>query len=396
MEDDDPQSFGNMLAKKARGRGLTVRTREVDYLKCRCGATSGKEPCDLATLRQTGRRCYNLLRDEVFEELLAEARSGMFRVCVAGFPCNTYSVARFRDTMDGRTPPLRDRDHKFGLPNLTAWAKGHLAKGNQLTRRSLLLCAAVWAGGGEVLIENPPDYAKPGLWSRHYSSGSRQEERHCPLWELPWVVEFLEATGSELLHFAQCAHGSDFQKYSTLACSPRWRRVAKESFDAFDQVPCTCERAHRDVASGWNANGSYHSKAAAAYPLGMKAYIVQAVISLLESQRPHQPLNSNLARALGMVQPPVVPPPDTQARVQRLESLHRNLTSAEAMAVCEVCDAGEDPAHPSAAAPGAKRRREATTVRAAERKLGRGQSTITAMFQLSSAGRARGPPIARA
>ena len=86
-----------------------------------------------------------------------------------------------------------------------------MAEANQLTRRALILCAAVWERDGEVLLENPPDYSAFGLWCTSPQTGKRQEmyftegqERHCPLWALPWVQAFIQATQARMLNFAQC------------------------------------------------------------------------------------------------------------------------------------------------------------------------------------------------
>ena len=94
--------------------------------------------------------------------------------------------------------------------------------------------------GGEVIIENPPDYADlNALWASDPRSGNRLEKRHCPLWHLSWVKSFAALTGAKYLHFAQCQLGSDFQKYTTLLVTPRWLERASALLQAFGDESLT-------------------------------------------------------------------------------------------------------------------------------------------------------------
>ena len=283
----EPDDFGAVLKEmlKHKGTRQRLRVRDVDYINCRCG-DGDLASCCAAELRRLGYNCDNLLRDEVFRDLLAECEQGLYRIIIAGIPCNTYCVARF----NGKgARALRDRDHPWGLPGLTPEETEQLNIGNELTRRSLLLCAAVWKSGGEVLIENPPDYAAPGLWCTDRRTGEHQfrhmfeeQQRHCPLWQMPWMRAFEEATCSQKLDFAQCQFGSDFQKYTTLLVTPEWRRVAAKCFDQLDGAACRCAQPHEQRATGRGLDGGYLSRHAAAYPMQMKALLARAVVMLLE------------------------------------------------------------------------------------------------------------------
>ena len=72
----------------------------------------------------------------------------------------------------------------------------------------------MWESGGEVLIENPPDYGAFGLWATNPRTGQRDEAnpyaqqrlqpRHAPIWMMPWMRAFLRATGCTLMDFAEC------------------------------------------------------------------------------------------------------------------------------------------------------------------------------------------------
>jgi hypothetical protein len=215
LDDQGRESSLQQLVKRKGARsGRDVTVREVDYVNCACGEKGG----ECSEERQRRWPCDNLLRDSVFHRLLRECEDGHYAAIVAGIPCNGYCVARFDGTM-ANSIPLRDNQHPLGLPNLALRERRQLATSNTLTRRSLLLCAAVWRAGGEVLIENPPDYSEFGLWASDRATGEirreyrfEEQHRHCPLWRLPWVRKFLEATGARLLDFAQCQLQGDYQK----------------------------------------------------------------------------------------------------------------------------------------------------------------------------------------
>ena len=93
-----------------RLRGAKVRVTEIDWTDCDCD-----KGCPCADHHES---CGNLLRRVVYERLKRRAARGEYRVIVAGIPCNSFCVARFK--ADGGAPPLRDRQHSFGLPQLSA------------------------------------------------------------------------------------------------------------------------------------------------------------------------------------------------------------------------------------------------------------------------------------
>ena len=59
------------------------------------------------------RRCTDLLADEPFSSDFTAALNGHFDDFHSGFPCSSFSRARFR----GRPPPVRDRQHLRGRPS---------------------------------------------------------------------------------------------------------------------------------------------------------------------------------------------------------------------------------------------------------------------------------------
>ena len=126
----DPRSLAHQVEYKGSERGLHLRVDEYDWVHCHCSSGSGSNRalCHPAPHEPWRTRCFNLLRGEVFDELLAYCHQGQYAAVVAGIPCHTFCVARFRE--DNGAKALRDKQHPFGLPHLSdsAGSSGYGAK----------------------------------------------------------------------------------------------------------------------------------------------------------------------------------------------------------------------------------------------------------------------------
>lgn len=336
------------LTHHARDRDNHVKVCEQDYLNCECGAPS------LTPKDCKAKDCENLLNDVVFNRLVRWSRAGRFLTIIAGIPCNSYSKARFKGELhfqgDGGVPAIRDRDHRLGLPGLPDGLRRSLALNNELTRRSLILCASVWAAGGEVLIENPPDYADDqGLWTTNPYTGERGvkgeqggagdrwrqlERQHCPLWKCPWMVAFIKATGGgALLDFAQCIFDADFQKYTSLYVTPHWREAAPQAFSRFDGHPCRCKQPHKRQATGRREDGSYESEDAATYPREMNITLANAVHEMLDRRREMV----SFGTMIGATREPL-PPPDAAEKERRAAAIEPFLAMVHTVEATRACD----------------------------------------------------------
>ena len=286
-------------SQELRSQGVEVVVEEVDLLV-------NPNSCDL-------------LKDGVYNRLRLAAKKGEFFAVVAGIPCNSYCVGRFpnetdngEESHDGGARPLRDRWRPTGLPmhELRPSDRRALVEGNTLTIRSLDICACVYMAGGEVVIENPVDYGGKHGWLK-------QHRKHAPLWLMPWTKTFIEATGSETEDFAQCTHGSDFKKMTTLCYTPALRKLMLEHF-AGPRRRCCKEHCphggrHPKAAIGTNGHGKYNSAEAAAYPPQMNFGIADAIITIVEERQPKRGFEAMLGQTRG------VKPPDTAARHAALE-----------------------------------------------------------------------------
>ena len=254
------------LAALARKKGCG--TREVDVLndpafKAWEGGGSLDRPEE-----------HDVTSPELQAKLDSEMVSGRVLGLMLGTPCNTYSVARMQDDGTG-VKPVRDRQHIYGLPNLSTRLQRTLNVGNALSERSIVLARAAHARGVPWVIENPIDRGDP---SKHHLFHRVKPgwANHGPLWMRPDIQKLQADTGAKQIDLAQCMLGSSFQKYTTLL-------VSADIYDYLKlHLSCACkclhEDKHPDVATGRDEDGGYHSRKAAAYPERMNEIIVGAFV----------------------------------------------------------------------------------------------------------------------
>ena len=270
--------------------GIDMRCHEIDYLNCECGYAEHNQEADPpAGERQGG----GLLLRRPADVWQHPPRRGL-RPAARGRARRALPVHRRWDPvrwlLHGAVPPengwprataAQPLSSPRSAPDLSAHHRARLATSNSLTVRGLMLCAAVWESGGEVLIENPPDYGAYGeLWAVNPRTGKDDEALrnlkfngdHCPLWKTDWAEAFLAATKSRKFSFAQCQFGSAYQKYTVLAATLRWAQLGPSGhtpFECFHGRYCRRRGAHEKRAIGVDAHGRYVSEAAAWYPREM-------------------------------------------------------------------------------------------------------------------------------
>jgi hypothetical protein len=212
---------------------------------------------------------YDLLDMATYHSLLAAARSGRIRFLMAGIPCETFSIARWRRSLDSTARPLRDREDARPLAGLTWHERLAVARADTLAERTCHLCQAVHEAGGVFVIENPPDrgsgpYAGP-FWPQD----------HAPLWRLPCILALQENTGAQLVSCAQCRFGAPTQKVTSFLLSSG----VAPYFTWLDAYQCNHRArdgpAHMDMAVGWDEWWCSRSRRAAAYPPSLNASLAR-------------------------------------------------------------------------------------------------------------------------
>ena len=98
----------------------------------------------------------NLLDDTFVKMLMDRLSRGCYAGIMAGTPCTTWSTARFNRRNPG-PPPVRDRDHLWGLPGLPGYLQRKVLLANSLALTSFALLLACSRASGVWLLENPAD-----------------------------------------------------------------------------------------------------------------------------------------------------------------------------------------------------------------------------------------------
>jgi len=284
----------------------------------------------------------NLLNQSYRRELRSRCESAEFFLCVAGIPCGTHCKKRFDCEEDGYARPVRLRECSLGRPReeLSDSELRSLVESNGLTYVAMQLCAAVFYCGGEVLIENPPDFGlQPGDGNLRPTNGyivsphePFHEPLHAPLWVLDLLVAFICCTRGVLVAFDQCClKGSKFKKQTWLFSTQKLANQVEARFsDLRCARRCTMFGKHEAVARG-RVDGKYISAAAAAYPIEMNQHLA-AIASLrardlqrsLEVASPH-------ASMLGLLPPT---PPSREDRWDRLHAFRDALHRPSVVASC--------------------------------------------------------------
>ena len=110
------------------------------------------------------------------------------------------------------------------------------------------------------------------------------DERHGPLWLHPAITKLEQATACERITFPQCAIGADYQKYTTLTCSPAYAAQLR----GLNKLKCN-HKAHKQVG-GDRMGNEWTSALSAAYPADLNLLLAQCSATLVAKPVPPTPL----------------------------------------------------------------------------------------------------------
>jgi hypothetical protein len=271
----------------------------------------------------------DLLRDEVYLDLLAQVAAGEFLAAIIGTPCSTFSVARIRvpGIPDDGPPQLRDRERPEGIPGLSNFHRRKVDAANKLVERSVALARAVKEAGGAFIIENPVTRSDPA--TPHYRWVWRS---HASLWMHPFLLELGQEAGVRTVDFPQCALGGEYQKWTTLMYSDE----LEPHLGHLGQLRCTHVR-HMRQASGRDVDGEWRSAAAAAYPPAMNAVLAHACASLSRDCRLHVgSAKPHAQREVADAARPAAKAPPTAASLRRLEAEVHTVLTEEPMPAANI------------------------------------------------------------
>jgi hypothetical protein len=203
----------------------------------------------------------DLSRQSVVDRLVSLIAAGVIDGGHAGPPCASWSRVRFKRP---GPPPLRDREHLWGLPEreLTVKDRAKVKLANTLLMACLIILEALDLAGCAWMLEHPAD---PGRWP--FPS----------IWILERVVALQGKARVEQVVFPQCSFGCPAQKLTTLlglVCG----------LGRFD-VPCV-HRRHAESLAGLDENGQFRTRIAQAYPPPMCMLLAKCLAEFMLAKGP--------------------------------------------------------------------------------------------------------------
>ena len=159
-----------------------------------------------------GDKAHDLLRNDLYSDLLRGAQRGEFLAIWAAPPGSTFSICRLKflpTRTPGGGPPIirrREEGQVTGTRGCPQKNRRELKVSNELTSRTIAILRAGFDAGSECGLENPVD-AGDEDHPEHLV-----DREHAPLWLMPEVIAFKKHAGCREVTFPQCAFGSMFRK----------------------------------------------------------------------------------------------------------------------------------------------------------------------------------------
>ena len=205
----------------------------------------------------------NLMDHANQEFWIRQSLNGKLHATVAGPPCETWSVARWRYYDDGAGPrPLRLRESVWGLPILKLRELRQILTGNCLLHLALLMAAAQAVAGNLSFVEHP-------------SEGEPRAQGTPPcIWKLPVMKVMLQHPCMWLHHLFQGLYGARSPKPTTLliVCDPS-RKAHIEQVLEVGRTTCTMPPPLRMSRT---ATG-YSTAPLKRYPIGFCRALARAI-----------------------------------------------------------------------------------------------------------------------
>ena len=205
----------------------------------------------------------DMTKKENVDRYLAQAKSGYYDGGHGGPPCALWSRVRF---LPGGPPPVRSREHLWGLPNLCAKMRKKVELSNAMLVACVLIIEAIICAGGSGTIEHPADPGKPPFPS---------------IFCLPMLIEMERRVGATRWTFTQCMWGCPAKKLTTIT------GVADNAaMEEFVKKWCT-HKKHEAELCGVDETGHFRTRVAQAYPQAMCKQLALAHFKMMSRTPPH-------------------------------------------------------------------------------------------------------------
>ena len=200
----------------------------------------------------------NLTDPKVFDGIDASVDEGEWDGIHSGFPCSSFSRVRWRDATGG-APPVRSKDHIYGLPGNSPQQQVEADRGTLMASRSAWIhkkqvTSSRRRGIPEVsTMENPPG---------SQDSGSA--------WDLPEMMQVISETKSSEVEFNTCAYMSSRERWYKPS---RWAGKL-EGITSLARV-CRCPNWVKHVP----VVGKTQTEAAGAYPPELASAVAKLIVA---------------------------------------------------------------------------------------------------------------------
>ena len=197
---------------------------------------------------------WDFTKEKNREAVMAMLWSGHFDAVGGGPPCSTWSAARYAG--DDGPPPLRSRLHPWGLPGL---GRSYQNKVNEHNILMLFMLEALGVAFPEMVgfMEHPADWGRdpyPSVWA---TESWQSMQRKFSLM---------------LVEFDQCMMGSPARKSTGVGGN-------FEELSSLDGIRCTHGR--HPALIGREADGSFRTRAAQAYPSDMCRRLSEVIVQAM-------------------------------------------------------------------------------------------------------------------
>ena len=118
---------------------------------------------EIYSLDRQGEGDVDLTKDHPFMELKEEVNASAFDAAHAGFPCNTFSRARWNMVNRG-PPPIRSLQHIYGLPSNSPEEQQQADVGTLLASRSVEIVGAVLKDQRKRRVPQAGIFRPTGMW----------------------------------------------------------------------------------------------------------------------------------------------------------------------------------------------------------------------------------------
>ena len=233
---------------------------------------------------------YNLLDEQVQQQLLARISNNEFLAVLMSPPCGTWSRAPWANQFGPR--PLRSSQAPWGF----AWLEGarlrKVGQSNTMVRFCIQVLCQLQLHDfvTAFLLEHPEDLgavASYRIWSRRRQSRKVESSvRPASIWQLEEIRAFEKHLQVFTRAFHQCSMGASSPKPTRVMSSLQalkdlgesgWPIINQAGFYA-GPLPrrCQCGRQHQQLISK-DFQGNFLTAAAAAYPPAMDRRIAAAI-----------------------------------------------------------------------------------------------------------------------